>query len=100
MSISDPEQLRIHLLIELYRQRAHEVPLAYLESAARLHYAGFDHERVAAELIYLQDKGFVAWRYAELGSRKLYRITAAGVDLMERDYANFVDQSPSTGSAG
>ncbi len=79
------------LLIEAYKKRATEMPQSFLISLLK---TAFGHprtdEEIEAEIQFLVDKNFLTWRWRELGATKLFRITAAGVEMLEREFPGHV----------
>lgn len=88
-----PEQVHEHKVVErmmilclLYECAANDVPLKAIQSHMATNALPDKDDTLAASLHYLEDKGLLKFRFATLGATRLYRITAAGMDLMEREY--------------
>lgn len=93
-SLKTKELVRILILVEFYNTRPDETTEEALLLKTRLSLPTGDGKSrarlILAELQFLVDKGLVQWRYREISATKLYRITAEGVLLAEREYASFL----------
>src|ERR1051326_713298 len=85
--LHENEFLRLMILIETYKKRGSEMPLSFLIASLKtaLGRPRTDQE-IESEIQFLVDKNYLVWRWRELGATKLYRITSAGVELLEREF--------------
>jgi hypothetical protein len=88
------ELLRVTILLEAYERQPSELTFDYLIPKLR-NFRGHPttDSEIDAAIQYLLDKSYLAMRFHECGATRYYRITATGVDLMERQHANLIDQS-------
>jgi|GEM_PF-6567378 len=85
------ELLRLSVLIEAYRRRPHEFPLEFIKLKLRAFMGDpTSDDEIEAEVQFVTDKGFLVMRFEELGATKHFRISAEGVLLMEREYAQHI----------
>src|SRR5438270_5910005 len=83
------ELLRLSVLIEAYRRRPHEFPMPFIKQKLRTFMGHpLSNDEIEAEVQFVADKGWLITRFEELGATKHFRISAEGVLLMERQYAN------------
>jgi hypothetical protein len=91
-AIERNELLRLRLPLEGYKRRPHELTYEFLRLKLR-NFLGYpvSDEQIQAEVLFLLDKGYLSMRFHELGATKYFHLTAEGVLIVERQYANHLD---------